>query len=148
MATIKKSIVIKAPVEKVFAFATDPIHTPEYWHSMSDIRDIKDLGGGKKTYAWTYKMAGMKLDGTAEVVEFVPNKLLKTISKGGIDSTITWEFTPVPEGTQMDALTEYKVPLPVLGRLAEGMIHKQNEKEAETVMENLKRMMEAPEPVK
>jgi len=33
--------------------------------------------------------------------------------------------------------------VPVLGRLAEGLIHKQNEKEAETLMANLKKIMEA-----
>jgi hypothetical protein len=122
---------------------SDPAHTPQYWTSMVDVRNVKDLGGGKQSYDWTYKMGGMKLDGTAEVVDFVPNKRMKVVSKGGIDSTITWEFTPVEGGTRMDGLTEYTVPVPVLGRLAEGLIHKQNEKEAEALMANLKRIMEA-----
>jgi uncharacterized protein YndB with AHSA1/START domain len=143
MATIKTSVTIGAPVEKIFAYASDPTHTPEYWTSMEQIRNVKIQDGVVKTYDWTYKMAGMKLDGTAEVVEHVPNRRIKTVSKGGIESTITWVFTPVEGGTRMDGLTEYKIPMPVLGRLAEGLIHKQNEKEAENLMANLKKIMES-----
>lgn len=147
MATLVKSIFIQAPVEKVFAYASDPTHTPEYWPSMLDVRNVKDPGNGLKTYEWTYKMAGARFEGTSEVIEFVPNERLVTVSKGGIESKISWIFTPAQGGTEWLSRTEYTVPVPVLGRLAEGLIQKQNEREAETLMANLKALMETPEPM-
>jgi coenzyme Q-binding protein COQ10 len=147
MATIRDSIVINAPVEKVFAYASDPTFTPDYWPSMVEVRNVQDHGDGILTYDWTYKMGGIRLEGSSEVVKFVPNKLLKTISKGGIESTITWMFAPIERGTQMDTLFEYSVPLPVLGRLAEGLILKQNERESKMILANLKMIVEVAEPV-
>ena len=38
---------------------------------------------------------------------------------------------------------EYSVPVPVLGRLAEALVVKMNEREAELVLANLKSRMEA-----
>lgn len=147
MATIKDSIVINAPIEKVFAYATDPKNTPEFWPSMVETRNIKEVDGVAKTYDWTYKMGGMRFDGSTEVTEYIPNRRLKTVSRGGIESTLIWEFSPVQGGTRMDAFVDYKVPVPVLGRLAEGLIHKQNERESATIMANLKSLMETPETV-
>ncbi len=148
MATIKNSIFINAPVEKVFAYVQNPTNMLEIWPSMVDIRNVKDLGGGKLTYDWTYKMGGMKMDGSSEVLECVPNERLVTIGKGGIESKFIWTFKPVQNGTQMDTNVEYTVPVPVLGRLAEGLIIKQNERESETLLNNLKARMETPEPAK
>jgi len=147
MATLTKSITIDAPVEKVFAYMDDPIRTPEFWPSMIDVRNVKQPAGGNKTFEWTYKMAGMKLDGTTEVVERVPNERLVTSGKGGIESKFTWTFLPEHGGTRLMVHVEYSVPIPVLGKLAESIIIKQNEREADTMLANLKTLMEVSEPV-
>lgn len=147
MATFAKSIVINTPVEKVYAYLSDPTTALEYWPTMMDVRNVKDLGDGKKSFDWTLKMAGLKLDGTSETVELVPNEHVTLVSKGGIESSISWIFTPVSSGTELMMRTEYKVPVPVLGRLAENLIIKQNERETDAIMTNIKALLEVTAPV-
>jgi uncharacterized membrane protein len=142
VATLVKSIIINAPVEKVFAYMEEPTNMPEIWPSMVEVRNVKNLGGGRKSYDWTYKMAGMKLDGSSEDLELVPNQRVVTVGKGGIESKFTWTNTKVQGGTEVTTQVEYKVPVPVLGKLAENLIIKQNDREADTLLANLKAMME------
>jgi hypothetical protein len=63
-------------------------------------------------------------------------------SKGGIASTWTWMFAPEEGGTKVNLTVEYTIPVPVLGKLGEALILKQNEREADTAMANLKAKLE------
>ena len=141
MATIKNSININAPVEKVFEYFTPEI-LPEVWPSLVEVNNIQELPNGGFSWDWVYKMAGMRFTGSSEHTEVVPNERTVTLSTGGIDSTITWEYQPVDDGTKLTITTEYKVPIPLLGKLAESIIVKMNENEAEVVLANVKAMME------
>ena len=57
-------------------------------------------------------------------------------------ATITWTTDPVDGGAKVTFHAEYTVPIPVLGKLAEAIIVKQNEREAEVLLANLKDKME------
>ena len=142
MATYKVSIKINAPVEKVFEYCI-PENLPEIWPSMVEVKNIKELPNGGHSFDWVYKMAGMRLNGSSEDIEIVPNERSVSRTSGGIESTVTWEYQPVDDGTKFTATTEYKVPIPLLGKLAESIIIKLNENEAEVILANLKAMMEA-----
>ena len=142
MATIKKSIKINAPVEKVFEYASKPEILPEIWPSMVEVKNIKDLPNGGHSFDWVYKMAGMRLNGSSEDTEVVPNERTVSLSTGGIESTITWEYQPVDDGTKFTSTIEYKVPIPLLGKLAESIIVKMNENEQDVVLANAKARME------
>ena len=87
-------------------------------------------------------MAGMKFNGSSENTEVVQNERTVTESTGGIDSTITWTFQPEDGGTNVTVEAEYKVPVPLLGKLAESVIVRQNQKETEMILDNLKTRME------
>lgn len=141
MATIKSSITINAPVEKVFEYSK-PDNLPEIWPSLVEVMNVKELPGGGFSWDWKYKMAGMNFNGSSEHVEFVKNE--RTVSKStGIESTITWSYEPVAGGTRMTSETEYKIPVPLVGKVAEGFITKLNENESETILANLKARLEA-----
>ena len=142
MATIKKSININAPVEKVFEYAKNPEILPEIWPSLVEVKNIKELPNGGHSFDWVYKMAGMRLNGSSEDIEVVLNERTVSRTSGGIESTITWEYQPVDDGTKMTSTVEYNVPIPLLGKLAESIIVKINENEAEVILANLKTMME------
>jgi carbon monoxide dehydrogenase subunit G len=73
---------------------------------------------------------------------------LTIVGKGGIDSTFSWDFIPENGGTRVTVQIDYKVPIPVLGKLAEGVITRQNDKDTETMMATLKTKVEAQEMVK
>ena len=141
MATIKKSININAPVEKVFEFSTPEI-LPEVWPSLVEVKNIKELPNGGHSFDWVYKMAGMRLNGSSEDIEVVLNERSVSRTSGGIESTVTWEYQPVDDGTKLTVTTEYKVPIPLLGKLAESIIVKMNENEHEVILANLKARME------
>ena len=46
-------------------------------------------------------------------------------------------------GTALDMEAEYTVPTPVLGKLAEKVVEKMNDNEAEVMLANLKTVMES-----
>lgn len=142
MAKITRDILINAPVDEVFAYHSDPTNQPEYWPSMMEVRDVEELPQGGKKFRWVYKMAGIRLEGSTETTEFVKNKRLATRSKGGIESSFIYEYKPEGEGTRVSLEVQYTVPVPVLGKLAEAFVLKANEREADTVLGNLKDRLE------
>jgi uncharacterized membrane protein len=142
MQTVEKSILINVPVESVFAYWSQPTNHPEVWPSLVEVKDVQPLPDGGLTYQWVYKMAGVRLEGSTETVESVLDERIVLLSKGGIDSKLTYSFQPEDGGTRMSVLVEYTVPVPVLGRLAERVIVKLNEHEAEVTLANLKARLE------
>jgi len=143
MATVNKSITINAPIEKVFKYSTEPSNLPEIWPSMIETKDIQPLPNGGNKFSWVYKMAGIRFEGISEDTEFIPNQRSVSKTEGGVESEIIWEYQSEGEATRVTFRGEYTVPIPLLGKLAEAFIVKQNENEAETILANLKARMEA-----
>jgi uncharacterized membrane protein len=143
MAKITREILINAPVEKVFEYHSNPMNGPECWPSMMEVKDLEEQPGGGWNYNWVYKMAGIRLEGSTENAEFVENERIVTKGSGGVESTFVYGYKPEGEGTRLTMEVEYVVPVPVLGKLAEAFILKVNEREADTVMGNLKDRLEA-----
>jgi hypothetical protein len=56
---------------------------------------------------------------------------------------MVWNLEPADGGTRLTVEAEYRVPVPVLGRLAEALVVKMNEREGELILANLKARMEA-----
>ena len=142
MATVKKSIAISAPVEKVFEYINVPSNLTEIWPSMVEAKDVQRLPNGGNRFRWVYKMAGMSFEGISEDTDVVPNKRIVSKTEGGIESKITWITQPEDGGTNVTFEGEYTVPIPLLGKLAEAFIVKLNEHEAEAILANLKARME------
>ena len=63
-------------------------------------------------------------------------------SKGGVTATLAFTFTPNEGGTTLDVEIDYTIPVPVLGKLAEKLVLKRNQREAEMGMANLKERLE------
>ncbi len=143
MPKVERTIIINAPVEKVFDYWAEPTNVPEFWPSMVEVKDVQRLPNGGNSFRWVYKMAGMRFEGTSEDTEVVANQRTVSKNKGGIESTITMMFQPEDGGTKLTIQTEYTVPVPLLGKLAEAFIVKQNEHETELLLANLKAKMEA-----
>jgi len=141
MAKIERSSTINAPVEKVFAYISEPMNLLEWLPSITDARDITGERVGQQ-WGWTYKMAGLSFKGESEVIEHIPNQRRVFKSTGGILSTWTWTFKSEAGGTLLNLVVEYTVPVPVLGKLGERMVLRQNEREADQAMANIKAKME------
>ena len=143
MAKLEKTITINAPVEKIFNYISQPTNLPEFWPSLVETSDVQELPNGGHSNRWVYKMAGIRLEGTSEDVEYVTNQRLVSKTKGGVESTQTWMFQTEAGGTKVTFEVEYTVPIPVLGKLTEAIIVKMNEREGESLLANLKARMEA-----
>lgn len=144
MAKVEKTITINVPVEKVFDYLVEVTNLPEIWPSMVEVKNVERLPNGASNFGWVYKMSGVRIEGTTETIEFIPNQRTVTKNKSGIEGTITFTFQPeAGGGAKITFEAEYTVPIPLLGKLAEAVIVKQNEGEAEELLTNLKAKMEA-----
>jgi uncharacterized membrane protein len=137
MLKIERSVLINAPVDKVFSYVHEPNNMLEYWPSMLEVKNVKALPNGGYEYDWVYNMAGIHINGHAEWVEYVKNERVVNKNESGIPSTFVWSYKPEGDGTRLDLSVEYTIPGAVLGKLAEPFIRKLNENQADTVMANL-----------
>lgn len=144
MAVVEKSAEINASVEKVFSYLEESESNVEWLPGMMEVKDIAKTEGQVGThFRWTYKMAGLRFEGETAVTEHIPNKKIVTQSKGGIRSTWTFTFEQQDGGTKLTIKVDYTVPVPVLGKLAEAIVLKQNEREAALALSNIKERMES-----
>jgi carbon monoxide dehydrogenase subunit G len=141
MAVLTKTIVIKAPVEKIFAYLNDPLNLVEYWTGMEDVKDVQPLPNGGTKFKWYSRFMGFRLDGLSEDIDIVPNRKLVSKTTGGVDMTITWDIETIGGETRI-SLEETYDHVPVLGKLGEGLLVKMNEQGVETILANLKIRME------
>ena len=144
MAKIVRSVNISAPVEKVFEYMDDPSNMLEIWPSLLEVTDVQQTPEGVgSSNRWVYKLAGIRLKGKTEVVEYIVNERIVTkASGGGTKATYTYTFESADGGTKLTCEVEYTIPIPVLGKLAEAFVVKLNENEADVFMANLKARME------
>ena len=143
MRTIRRSVEISAPVEEVFEFMTQPENLPSIWPSMVEVKNVTRAPDGAHSFDWTYKMAGIKFRGHAATVDVERNRRTVVRNDKGIPSTFVWTFRPAGEGrASVTIVVEYAIPQKLLRALAEPLIAKLNEHEAETVLANLKARME------
>ena len=138
------TITINAPVEKVFSYLQDdPTNLLQIWPSMVEVKDVQQLPNGGTSFRWVYRMAGIRFKGTSEDIEYVANQRVVTRIKGGIEATYTWTYQPKDGGTKMTVEVDWTVPIPVLGKLAEALTVRQQDREFASVLANLKDRMEA-----
>jgi len=143
MATIEKSITINAPVEKVFEYIDDPLKDPEWMIGMIEVRDVEGLPGVGRHFHWTFKMVGIPLKGDSTTMEHVLNRRTVTESVGAVSSTWAADLEPEGDGTKLTMKVDYTIPIPVLGKLAEHLVLRQNDRNLASSMENIKHMLEA-----
>jgi len=143
MAEMQKTITINAPVEKVFGYVNEPTNLPGIWPSMVEVKDVQRLPNGGNSFRWVYRMAGVRFEGISEDTEYVANQRVVNKTEDGIESTFVWTFQPEDGGTKLTVEVEYTVPIPLLGKLSEAFIIRQNEREFELLLANVKARMEA-----
>ncbi len=144
MKKVQKSIEIKAPVQRVYDFLTQPSNLPGIWPNLVAVSNIVSRAGGSHDFDWEYKMAGIHFKGHATTEEAQPGKLVRVRNEGGIPSTFIWTYQGLDgSGTRLTLEVEYTIPAPVIGRIAEALVARMNERDAETVLANLKDAMES-----
>jgi uncharacterized protein YndB with AHSA1/START domain len=141
MPILNNSINISAPVEKVFAYVADPLTMPEWFVGMTEVTNVTGSGADQRS-RWTYTMIGIPFHGQSKFTEYVPNQRTVAEQEGGITSIITITFAPHEGGTKLDMDIDYTIPVPVLGKLAENLVFKRNQRELAMSMQNIKERLE------
>ncbi|WP_242393131.1 SRPBCC family protein [Anaeromyxobacter oryzisoli] len=142
MERIEKSVLIEAPVTRIFEYMTDPTNLLEIWPSLVAVEHAEIKADGSHAFDWTYKMAGLHFHGHARTLDVERDWRRVVRNDAGIPSTLTWRYEAREHGTEVMLLVDYEIPIPVLGRLAAPFLRRANEREAEIVLENLKERME------
>jgi carbon monoxide dehydrogenase subunit G len=140
MATIERSVVVKAPPEQVFAFLADHANDPQWLPGLVDSRNFSGEG---TDYQWelTYKMAGVSFNISGHVLEHDPPRRHVVETRGSIVTTWAWTLEPEGNGTRLLLQLDYTVPVAALGKLAEKLLLGQNEKLANEGAANLQRIL-------
>jgi uncharacterized membrane protein len=142
MASHKNSIVINAGVSEVFAYVNEPTTIPDWMTGMIEVRNIVGSGFGQQ-YDWTYKMVGFHIRGQNVVVEHIPDDRATHQGIGMISSAWTNIVEPHDGGTKLTVTLEYTIPVPVLGKLAERLTIRRNDRDFNTSLLNLKETLES-----
>lgn len=143
MANVRKSILLNSPVEEVFAFVENPSNMPDVWPSLERVTDVERQPNGGYSCNYIYRIAGMRFEGHTDLVEHVPNQRIVTRSKIGMEGIVRWTFQPEGNGTRLTIEAEYIVPMPLVGKIAAALLVHPNEREAETLLTNIKAKQEA-----
>lgn len=142
MANVKRSILVNAPAKKVYTYLSDYKNQPDWIPSSVEVWNASEPGVGQR-FKWKYKMAGVLIEGESVVTELVPNKRIAFQTKGAVASDWLLVLDAKDGGTEVELHIEYTIPVPVLGKVAEKIVLKRNEREADLAMENIKATMEA-----
>jgi uncharacterized protein YndB with AHSA1/START domain len=140
---IEESIIIEAPVERVFAYVADYRHALEWMHNFTRFEPVGEptYGRGARVRAAGTVM-GLPVEVTLEIVDFEPNRRLVSWSTGMVESRSAWLFEPLDGRTRVTFRGEYR--LPVLLRPVEGRLMAELAENARRSLANLKRILEQP----
>ena len=96
MLRFEKSLVVNAPLEKVFTYSADPLHLPDYWVGVDAVKDIQRLPNGGYRFTSIAKTLGLRGESMTEEPEFVPNDhITAKVRNLGMDFTFTASFERV-----------------------------------------------------
>ena len=131
------SIVVATDPESLFAFLDDPANHAAITPGLTDVRDVEPLDNGGKRRSYTYRMAGIGIDG--EIVQTVhepPERHVFEL-RGRLTGTIDLRLAPVEGGTELTYAATYGLPENTLTRLGAPVIRRFNERQLRAALENV-----------
>ena len=141
MVKSELSVTINVPPEKIFARISEPMNAIEDIPNVIEVKDITGQGAGM-SYKLVYKMAGVQLSLDCTFVEYSPNERVTIQIKGAMNATQTYEVKSLNTGSQLLVTAEYEIPIPLVGKIAEALLKKHNEREWQAILDNLKARLE------
>ncbi len=141
MIGITRSIVVRAPAARVFDHLADPVNLLEIWPSLLEVTNARVAADGGHAFEWAYRMAGVRFRGSCATLEVERPARRLDRNAGGIPSTFSWTFRPRGEETEVALEIAYEIPA-IVGWVAGGLLRAANEREADTMLANLKTRLE------
>ncbi len=143
MATVQRSVQIKASPQETMALLSDASRWPEWYPGMREIHIAAPYPeeGGKVTFK--VKSAGISMPITETVLDYQPDKLQLFQMEGMLSGRARWELTSEGDGTRLSTMFDYSLPAGALGKLADALVVKRiNGKSLEEALNNFKALVE------
>ncbi len=145
MTKITASVEVNAPLDDVWAFASDWRHWDDWWDGVSGFRPTTEVtrGNGAR-YAYRTWIAGLKLNLETEIFDFVEKVGWRGVVTKGPPHRTQWVFESKGPGTRLTYTLEYSLPIPLLGALLDSLLMRPGwQHRLETSLHNLKQHFEA-----
>lgn len=143
MVTIEREVWINAQPERVFEYMAAPENHPKVMPSLHEVKHVEELPNGGHRGEFRFKMVGVPVKGHFEDVEYVPNERRVYEMSGDTEGSMHYSFEPKNGGTHFTCVMDAKFPSRVLDTVLRPVAKKYNEREIETMLENLKTLIEA-----
>lgn len=145
MAKNQHSVVIAAPVEKVFAFAADFENDPRWRDEVQRMRYTSGRPVGVGTRAVeTARVLGQTLETTTVTTDYEPNRRVAAKSVSGpVPIVASRDFEAVPNGTRFTYTLEGDTSGVLLFRLIQPVLTRWYQRRIEGYLRTLKRILES-----
>ena len=140
MPKLMKAITVNKPVHEVFEYVDEPMHLPEIWPSLVEVKAV-EIKPDVRRFEWLYNFAGKRFAGKTETVEHILDEKIVEQAHGEIESTFVWKFQGENGFTKLDFEVDYKLPVGFDAKFERFLI-KKNELEVDLLLENLKARLE------
>ena len=110
---VEKSLLVDAPVERVFSYWRDLSNLPQW---MSHVREVRNLGGDR--YHWVVDgPAGVPVEWESELLNYVENREMTwhTVGDSQVGNVGRIRFEPEEGGTRIHVQMRYMPPGGVVG---------------------------------
>ena len=149
MPEVDKSALLKVPASDIFALLAQVERNPEWVPRMVSSERLTPgptAVGTRFRFALDLEFMGLVIDGVDEVIELVPNRLLRSRSVEGVAHTPSWELEPVGNdgaATMVTYRMNFTLP-PGLSRLASSFFNLDAliEEQADGSLRNVRRILE------
>ncbi len=100
---LEKSIDVRQPVERVFAYVTSTEHFPEWASAIVEVRQTSPGPAGQDaTYAIVAKFLGRRIETATRVTAYEPpRRVVYATTFGPLPAEATWTLEPRPDGTRL-----------------------------------------------
>jgi carbon monoxide dehydrogenase subunit G len=135
MFAARDDVEIDADVASVFAFLDDPHNHAAVTPRLEDVRDIERLPNGGKRLRYTYRMAGLGIDGELVQTVHEPNERMTFELRGRLTGSIDLTFEPTDGGTRLTYAAEYDLPENALTALGKPVVTRFNERQVRATLD-------------
>lgn len=143
MPTFEHIVEIAAPIERVFAFDSNPENWTRTMPSLRDLEITEETDDGLRMHG-TYKLLGISMDHDMELTVVEPNEHFKvTLEGSGMTAEIHNYFSETATGTQLRHHAEFHLGDSLVKRLAEPVAASYNKRQFKSHLENTRDLIEA-----
>ena len=147
MPEVVKSALLKVPASDIFALLVQAERNVEWVPRLASSERLTSGPTAVGTrFRFGLEFMGMVIDGVDEVVELVPERLIRSRSVEGVTHTSSWELEPVGDdgaATMVTYRMDFTLP-PGLSRLASRFFNLDAliEEQADGCLRNVRRILE------